>query len=161
MLRIKLVQIAMVAIIVLALLTGCATERHISPTISEAPRAGLELKPPILGAVFDGRATQEPKDAASRLQADLSRIYGTSIEWNDYFNKTPPGPCRGPHSDCHTRGFFWKSSDLFDRFRECCRFRSGQRHRPMGAHRRKCVVSAVNIGWIFLRRRLVERCCLD
>ena len=91
MLRIKLVQIAMVAMIVLALLTGCATERHITPTISEAPRAGLELKPPILGAVFDGRATQEPKDAASRLQADLSRIYGTSIEWNDYFNKTPPG----------------------------------------------------------------------
>jgi hypothetical protein len=91
MLRIRLLQIAMTAMIVLALLTGCATERHISPKISEVPRAGLELKIPILGAVFDGRATQEPKDAASQLQVDLSRIYGTSIEWNDYFNKTPRG----------------------------------------------------------------------
>lgn len=89
MLRIKLLQIAMAAMIVLALLTGCATERHISPKISEAPRVGLDLKPPILGSVFDGRATQEPRDAASQLQVDLSRIYGTSIEWNDYFNKTP------------------------------------------------------------------------
>jgi len=91
MLRMKLLQIAMAAMIVLTLLIGCVTERHISPKISEAPRVGLDLKPPILGSVFDGRATQEPKGAASQLQADLSRIYGTSIEWNDYFNKTPQG----------------------------------------------------------------------
>jgi len=91
MLRIKLLQIAMAGMIVLALLTGCATERYISPKILEAPRVGLDLKPPILGSVFDGRAIQKPKDAASQLQADLSRIYGTSIEWNDYFNKTPQG----------------------------------------------------------------------
>ena len=87
----KHLQIAMTLMIVLAVFTGCATERHISPTLSEAPRAGLDLKPPILGAVFDGRATQEPKGAASQLQADLTRIYGPSIEWNDYFTKTPPG----------------------------------------------------------------------
>jgi hypothetical protein len=81
----------MAVMIVLAAFCGCATERHISPTLSEFPRTGLELKPPILGAIFDGRATQEPKDAASQLQADLSRIYGSSIEWNEYFTKTPPG----------------------------------------------------------------------
>jgi hypothetical protein len=73
------------------LIAGCATERHIAPTLSEPPRAGLDLKPPVLGAVFDGRANQEPKDAAVQLQEDLKRIYGSSIEWKDYFTKTPPG----------------------------------------------------------------------
>ena len=81
----------MAVMIVLAAFGGCATERHIVPTLSESPRTGLELKPPILGAVFDGRATQNPKDAASQLQADLRRIYGPSIEWISYFTKTPPG----------------------------------------------------------------------
>ena len=87
----KNLQIAMAVMIVLAVFGGCATERHIAPTLSEPPRTGLELKPPILGAVFDGRATQDPKDAASQLQADLRRIYGPSIEWDGYFTKTPPG----------------------------------------------------------------------
>lgn len=91
MMKSKHLQIAMAMMIVLAAFCACATERHISPTLSESPRTGLELKPPILGAIFDGRATQEPKDAASQLQADLSRIYGSSIEWNEYFTKTPPG----------------------------------------------------------------------
>jgi hypothetical protein len=89
--QIKHLEITMAAIIALTVFAGCATERHIAPTLSEPPRTGLELNPPILSAVFDGRATQEPKGAASQLQADLSRIYGTSIEWNDYFNKTPQG----------------------------------------------------------------------
>jgi len=91
MMQIIQLRIAMTAMIVFSIFTGCATERHISPTLSEPTRTGLELKPPILGAVFDGRATQDPKDAASQLQADLSRIYGSSIEWNDYFTKTPQG----------------------------------------------------------------------
>jgi len=87
--QIKQLRIAMVLMIIFSIFTGCATERHISPTLSEPTRTGLDLKPPILGAVFDGRATQDPKDAALQLQADLSRIYGSSIEWNDYFNRTP------------------------------------------------------------------------
>lgn len=91
MIKSKNLQIAMAVMIVLAAFCGCATERHIAPTLSEAPRTGLELKPPILGAVFDGRATQDPKDAASQLQADLRRIYEPSIEWTSYFTKTPPG----------------------------------------------------------------------
>jgi hypothetical protein len=78
-------------LIVLAILCGCATERNIAPTISEPPRTGLKLNPPILGAVFDGRASQKPKDAASQLQSDLSRIYGSSIEWENYFSKVPQG----------------------------------------------------------------------
>jgi hypothetical protein len=89
--RSKHLLIAVAVMIVLAAFGGCATERHIAPTLSESPRTGLELNPPILGAVFDGRATQEPKDAASQLQADLRRIYGPSIEWESYFTKTPPG----------------------------------------------------------------------
>jgi hypothetical protein len=84
-------NLPMPLIIVLIAFAGCATERHISPTLSEAPRTGVDLKPPILGAVFDGRTSQEPKDAVVQLQADLSRIYGSSIEWNEYFTKTPPG----------------------------------------------------------------------
>lgn len=89
--QIKNLKIAIAVMIALALFGGCATERYIAPTLSEPPRTGLELKPPILGAVFDGRATQDPKNAASQLQADLSRIYGTSIEWDSYFTKTPQG----------------------------------------------------------------------
>jgi hypothetical protein len=89
MMKNKNLQIAMAVVIVLATFGGCATERHIAPMLSESPRTGLELKPPILGAVFDGRATQDPKDAASELQADLRRIYGPSIEWHGYFTKTP------------------------------------------------------------------------
>jgi len=89
--RIKHLKIGIAVIIALAVFGGCATERHIAPTLSESPRTGLQLNPPVLGAVFDGRATQEPKDAASQLQTDLSRIYGTSIEWDSYFTKTPQG----------------------------------------------------------------------
>jgi len=70
---------------------GCATERYIAPTLSGPPRTGFKLNPPILGAVFDGRANQKPKDAAAQLQADLKRIYGESIEWTSYFSKTPQG----------------------------------------------------------------------
>ncbi len=90
MIKKKYLQIA-IALSVLFILIGCATERQITPTLSDAPRTGLDLKPPLLGAVFDGRATQEPKDTASQLQADLGRIYGSSIEWNEYFTKTPTG----------------------------------------------------------------------
>lgn len=89
--RIRHLRIAIIAMVVFSIFAGCATERYISPTLSESTRTGLSLKPPILGAVFDGRATQDPKDAVSQLQADLGRIYGSSIEWNNYFTKTPQG----------------------------------------------------------------------
>lgn len=77
--------------VVAMLLTGCATERVISPTISASSRTSLIVSPGILGAVYDGRAEQEQKDAATILQTDLSRIYGSSIEWTDYFTKVPFG----------------------------------------------------------------------
>jgi hypothetical protein len=89
--QIKYLKVAMAAIMALTVIGGCATERYITPTLSEPPRTGLELKPPILCSVFDGRTTQEPKDAASQLQTDLSRIYGSSIDWGSYFTKTPQG----------------------------------------------------------------------
>lgn len=87
----KYLMITIAVMTVLAVFSGCATERYISPTLSESPRTGLVLKPPVLGAVFDGRASQEPKDAAAQLQEDLKRIYGSSIEWSNYFTKTLPG----------------------------------------------------------------------
>lgn len=82
-----------VAIIFVAamLVTGCATERVLSPNISGSSRTSLGVSPAILGAVYDGRASQEPNDAAAILQGDLSRLYGTSIEWTDYFARTPAG----------------------------------------------------------------------
>lgn len=89
--QIKYLKIGISMMIALVVFGGCATERHLAPTLQEPPRTGLELKPPILSAVFDGRATQEPKDAAVRLQADLKRVYGESIEWNNYFTKVPKG----------------------------------------------------------------------
>lgn len=74
-----------------SLLVGCATERTISPSILASPRTGLTVSPPIFAAVYDGRANVEPKDVAATLQAELSRIYGSSLEWADYFAKTPTG----------------------------------------------------------------------
>lgn len=78
-------------LITLSLLTGCATERAICPTISGAPRTYLVISPAILGSVFDGRTSQIPKNAAAIIQTDLSRLYGSSIEWTDYFQITPAG----------------------------------------------------------------------
>jgi hypothetical protein len=49
------------------------------------------VSPPIFAAVYDGRANTESANAAATLQADLSRIYGSSLEWMDYFAKAPAG----------------------------------------------------------------------
>ena len=68
-----------------------ATERYVLPSIQGAPRTGFDLGPPLITAVFDGRSAQEPADAANRLRSDLARLYGKSVEWVDYFDRTPPG----------------------------------------------------------------------
>ncbi len=81
----------MAVIIALAGISGCATERNITPTLSGPHRSGLDLKPPVLCSVFDGRANKEPKNAAEQLLEDLKRIYGSSIEPCNYFTKTPKG----------------------------------------------------------------------
>ncbi len=86
---IKVSYFTSILIFVISFLAGCATERAISPTISGTPRTNLLLSPAILGSVYDGRTLQMPKDAAAILQTDLSRIYGSSFEWTDYFEKTP------------------------------------------------------------------------
>ncbi len=91
MLKVDQLTTTVIMIIALNMLCGCATERDIAPTISESPRSGLELKTPVLAAVFDGRGNQEPRDAASQLQSDIGGIYGSSIEWDNYFNKVPQG----------------------------------------------------------------------
>ena len=88
---IKVSYLVSIIFVAITFLTGCATERAISPTISGTPRTYLVLSPAIFGSVYDGRMSQMPKDAAATLQADLSRIYGSSIEWADYFKKTPAG----------------------------------------------------------------------
>lgn len=72
-------------------LSGCASERYIEPTISGLPRTGISLKTPNIGGVFDGRAKQQPNNSASILQNDLNRMYGNSIKWCDYFTEIPKG----------------------------------------------------------------------
>lgn len=86
--RIQLLAIPLLAGIFLA---SCATERQVSPTIESAPRSGLRLETPVIAAVFDGRSSKDDKDAASKLQAELDRLYGPAIQWQDYFVKTPAG----------------------------------------------------------------------
>ncbi|MCJ7600763.1 MAG: hypothetical protein MUO63_04570 [Desulfobulbaceae bacterium] len=88
---IKISPLISILLVSLAFLSACTTERTISPTISGAPRTNLVVSPAILGSVYDGRTAQIPKDAAATLQTDLSRIYDSSIEWTDYFDKTPAG----------------------------------------------------------------------
>ena len=82
---------AAVVVTVATTLCGCATERHILPSISGDPRSGLQLRTPVLGAVFDGRASRESTDASEQLRSDLHRLYGPAIEWGDYFSKPPQG----------------------------------------------------------------------
>lgn len=77
--------------VAIAILSGCATESTLSPTIAATERTNLIVSPPILGSVYDGRTIQKPNDEAAVLQKDLERIYGSSIEWTDYFSKTPSG----------------------------------------------------------------------
>jgi len=88
---IKIPFFVSILFVLLTFLSGCATERTITPTISGAPRTNLVVSPAILGSVYDGRTAQMSKDAAVTLQTDLSRIYGSSIEWTDYFDKIPAG----------------------------------------------------------------------
>lgn len=79
------------ASLIILLLSACATSRTVAPTITSTPRTALSLQTPVLGAVTDGRVSQGHEDAASQLKADLTKLYGSSIEWADYYAKTPPG----------------------------------------------------------------------
>jgi hypothetical protein len=89
--RHRIIQLAIATLPAVLFASACATERQVAPEIRAAPRPTLELMTPVLGAVFDGRSTYDNKEAAARLQADLTRIYGPSIQWTDYFSKTPSG----------------------------------------------------------------------
>lgn len=74
-----------------ALLSGCATERHIVPTISGDPRLRLNLETPVLMSVYDGRASEDRIDVTSTMRLDLTRLYNDNIEWIPYFQTTPSG----------------------------------------------------------------------
>ncbi len=82
---------ALPALLLLALLSGCATERYVPPALSDGPRPGMGLSVPVLGAVVDTRTERQPADAAAELQADLARIYGSTFEWNQPTRPTPLG----------------------------------------------------------------------
>lgn len=77
--------------LIVATITGCDTFRDTVPRLSGAPRTGLILEAPALVAVIDGRAKAEARDVIAPLEGDIRRIYGASLEWADYFGKTPTG----------------------------------------------------------------------
>jgi hypothetical protein len=79
----------LILIVPVLLLVGCATSRNANPSLDSQPRKGLEIKPPILFSLFDGRVPKCQDDVISDIKTDLERIYGSSIEWADYFASTP------------------------------------------------------------------------
>ncbi|GGY11304.1 hypothetical protein GCM10007160_42910 [Litchfieldella qijiaojingensis] len=71
---------------------GCATERTTAPTIEAAAREGLNLQSPIMASVFDGRSNiSSQEEAIEVLKTDLTRIYGSNLEWVPYFEEVPSG----------------------------------------------------------------------
>lgn len=79
------------AICALALVTGCATERRLVPKIESPARADVHLKMPLMATVFDGRTGRQDLRAAAALQAELTKIYGTNLQWVPYFEAVPSG----------------------------------------------------------------------
>lgn len=73
------------------LLGACATERYVAPTITSAPRTGLTLRQPVLAAVFDGRTSGSDPAAATELQSALTKLYGSNLQWGNYFDSVPEG----------------------------------------------------------------------
>ncbi len=71
-------------------LAGCAAERFALPLISAGPREGLFLETPILVSLVDGRVDTAEARPVETLQAELSRIYGSNLEWVPLGDATPP-----------------------------------------------------------------------
>lgn len=76
---------------IVLMLSACATERYITPTITTTPRTGLTLKTPILATIFDGRTAGADESAAKALQSDLAQIYPSALQWGNYFDTIPEG----------------------------------------------------------------------
>ena len=69
---------------------GCATERYMKTlAINTSPRASLTLKLPVLASVYDGRVSGADQNAVDSLQSELTKIYGSSLEWVPYFDPVP------------------------------------------------------------------------
>jgi hypothetical protein len=82
----------LVIIFCLLVVSSCAAHRDITPRISDDPRTSIRLDTPVLISILDSRpADQRTRAVVDSLRADLSRIYGDSLEWTDYFSQTPPG----------------------------------------------------------------------
>ena len=91
MLKKRIVPLIFFAVILLVLLSSCASERFVPPALSDGPRADRDLKIAVLATVSDARTEPQPKDAAAELQADLTRIYGSTFEWGGTASPAPPG----------------------------------------------------------------------
>lgn len=72
---------------------GCATERYMHTlTIQSNPRVGLTLKSPVLASVYDGRTSGVVyENIANSLESELTKIYGSNLEWVPYFDPVPVG----------------------------------------------------------------------
>lgn len=73
------------------LCAGCATECYVAPAISTSARTGLSLKTSVLASVYDGRTTGADQGAVNFLQSELTKIYGSNLQWVPYFDPVPTG----------------------------------------------------------------------
>ena len=82
----------MLLVIVATASNGCATHRTLVPVISEPPRTSILLENPVLLSILDARPEKSRTDeVVASLQEGLSRTYGSSIEWVNYFEPVPEG----------------------------------------------------------------------
>ncbi|WP_434639648.1 hypothetical protein ACMYSK_01425 [Klebsiella sp. I138] len=78
-------------VFVLSMLTGCATERTITPVIDSSPRPDIHLEYPLMMSVFDGRTSNRDENATQSIKESLTKIYGNNIQWISDFDKVPNG----------------------------------------------------------------------
>lgn len=72
--------------------SGCATERYLTAlTIKTSPRTNLRLKFPVLASVYDGRVSGHDQNVVGSLQSELTKVYGSNLEWTPYFDPVPIG----------------------------------------------------------------------
>lgn len=84
-----------ISIICAVCLAGCTTYKNFSPSISEPARTTLNINPPVIVSVFDGRGNRDGKEKPdASVKAGIAAAYPGSVEFSEYFSPTPSGRVR-------------------------------------------------------------------